>query len=123
MLLKNWDQAPNLLVCTTEEMDCNLGRTFVNLTRFEGIYQSPGAKTATEPQITTQPHLSCSFNSLFTKQCTVATIHSEPVVNPSNTGLRALCGRIILYVLPTSLSGRIVNAFEVIINLKPPCTG
>jgi len=36
------DQAPTLLVATTEEMDCNLGGTFVNLTNFDGIYQSPG---------------------------------------------------------------------------------
>jgi len=42
MLLKNLDQAPALLISITEEMDCNLGWTFVNLTSFWGIYQSPG---------------------------------------------------------------------------------
>ena len=83
MLLKNLDQALTILISITEEIDCNLGRTFVNLTGFGAIISPLGTNAATELQITTQTHLSCSFNSLFTKQCTVTTVHSEPVVNPS----------------------------------------
>lgn len=83
MLLKNLDPSLILLISIAEEMDCNLSETFVNLTTLGAIISPLWANAATEPQITTKPHLSCSFNSLFTKQCTVVTIHSEPDVNPS----------------------------------------
>jgi hypothetical protein len=42
ILLENLDQALTLLISVTEEMDCNLGGTFVNLTSFGGNYQSLG---------------------------------------------------------------------------------
>jgi len=42
MFLKNLDQSLTLLISVTEEMDCNLRGTFVNLTGFGGNNQSLG---------------------------------------------------------------------------------